>query len=314
MATMSATLRPCSIGGLTSSSGLLLTSRPPRSSTLSLPLARGLGGRNNLKLVNPKTRHGHGIVNGAADGRQVVVDREDPAEMEYEYFEEQDKIKEFFMKIPSSGILYRETAGFRCYLCKIAADSVGLVSTIMGKPSVIPQDALLTTLIAPTKREKLVLQVHLRTFVSTAEAAYHDKVTEETIVSFLGALEGEAAMSYFMARDTLAKYSDDISISPNCGRNIILDITRRKYTIKIDILKHEFNTASPFDGMNILRDTVTKAIVDTESFVTSMTVCRRKVLRGLTQATQRREQFDGKPGFGEPVFWKQWNINQMSHS
>jgi hypothetical protein len=80
---MSATLSPCSIGGLASPSGLLLTSRPPRSSTLSLPLARGVGGRNNLKLVNPTTRHGHGIANGVADGRQVVVNREDPAEMDY---------------------------------------------------------------------------------------------------------------------------------------------------------------------------------------------------------------------------------------
>jgi hypothetical protein len=50
---------------------------------VSLPLARGLGGRNDLKLVNPTTRHGHGIVNGFADGRQVVVNREDPAEMDY---------------------------------------------------------------------------------------------------------------------------------------------------------------------------------------------------------------------------------------
>jgi hypothetical protein len=82
---MSATLSPCSIGGLASPSGLLLTSRPPRSSTLWLPLAQGPGGRNNLKLVNPTTRHGHGIVNGVPGGRgrQVVVNRQDPAEMDY---------------------------------------------------------------------------------------------------------------------------------------------------------------------------------------------------------------------------------------
>uniref|UniRef100_A0ACD5W513 Uncharacterized protein n=2 Tax=Avena sativa TaxID=4498 RepID=A0ACD5W513_AVESA len=218
---MSATLRPYSIGGLPRPSGLLLPSRSTRNRTLSLPQARGLGGRNNLKLVNPKTSHGHGIVNGAANGRQGVFDRE----KDYELREEKDRIEEFLTKISHTGILHQETTRFRRYLCVVAKDSVRLVSTIMGQPGAFPQDGLLTTLMTPTKRDKLVLQVYLRIFVATAEASYNDKVTKETIVSFLGALEGVAAMSYFMARDTLAKFDDDKSSSPNRDQNTEVDET-----------------------------------------------------------------------------------------
>jgi hypothetical protein len=93
--------------------------------------------------------------------------------------------------------------------------------------------------------------VHLGTFVSTAEAAYHDKVTKETIASFLGALDGVAAMSYFMARDTQAKFSDDKSNSPNCSPYIDVDKRHREYMVKMDSLKQEFNTAPPYNAMKV---------------------------------------------------------------
>jgi hypothetical protein len=93
--------------------------------------------------------------------------------------------------------------------------------------------------------------VYLRTFVSTAEAAYHDRITKETIVSFVGALEGVAAMSYFMARDTLANFSDDESISENYGPNIDVKKRRREYMLTMDSLKHEFNTAPPYNTMKV---------------------------------------------------------------
>jgi hypothetical protein len=93
--------------------------------------------------------------------------------------------------------------------------------------------------------------VHLRTFVSTAEAAYHDKVTKETIVSFLGALEGVAAMSYCMARDTLEDFSDDKSISSNCSTNIDVDKRRHEYMVEMNSLKNKFNTAPPYNAMKV---------------------------------------------------------------
>lgn len=219
--------------------------------------------------------------------------------MDYELCEEWDTIKEFLAKISHTGFLHQETTEFRRYLCTIAEDSVRLVSTIMGKPGAIRQDELLTTLMTPTKREKLVLKVYLHIFVTTAEAAYHDNVTKETIVSFLGALEDVAAMSYFMARDTLAKFSDDKSISPNCGPTTDVDKSRCEYMVKMDSLKQEFNTNPPYNAIKILRATIKNAIRNTELFVISMTVRRREVLRSLTQG---RQQFDVKPLIGEPAF------------
>jgi hypothetical protein len=71
----------------------------------------------------------------------------------------------------------------------------------------------------------------VRTFVSTAEDACHDKVTKETIVCFLGALERLAAMSYFMAQDTLA--------------NVDVDKDRFEYMGKMATLKHGLNMAQP---------------------------------------------------------------------
>lgn len=89
--------------------------------------------------------------------------------------------------------------------------------------------------------------MYVRNFVSTAEDAYNDKVTEETIVTFLGALQGVAAMSYFMAQDTLAKIGDDEASSLYCGKDSVFNRPWLEYMRKTDNLRREFKTAPPQD-------------------------------------------------------------------
>ena len=45
--------------------------------------------------------------------------------------------------------------------------------------------------------------------VSPAEDSYHKKVTKETIVSFLGGLEGVAVISHILVQDTLENQVSD---------------------------------------------------------------------------------------------------------
>ncbi|XBJ07420.1 uncharacterized protein [Aegilops tauschii subsp. strangulata] len=274
----SSAVRPCflCLHAPASSSGLLPTSRRHRSS--ALPPAHG---RNNRKPV------GHAIVcsqAGAGDGHAMTIkiNPRGRAEKDYEFREEGDRIEEYFRKFSNAGTLHMGLATiFRGYICRIAKNSVRLASIVMGKPGIISEDARLTTLMTPRKGEKMALGVYVRNFVSTAEDAYNDKVTEETIVTFLGALQGVAAMSYFMAQDTLANIGDDEASSLDCGPDSVFNRPWLEYMRKTDNLRREFKTAPPQDPDGIVMNTVTEAMKLTESFVRLMTVRRRTALLGL---------------------------------
>ncbi|VAH01435.1 unnamed protein product [Triticum turgidum subsp. durum] len=212
----------------------------------------------------------------------IKINPRDRAEKDYEFREEGDRIEEYFRKFSNGGTLHMGLATiFRGYICMIAKNSVRLASIVMGKPGIISEDARLTTLMTPRKGEKMTLGVYVRNFVSTAEDAYNDKVTEETIVTFLGALQGVAAMSYFMAQDTLAKIGDDEASSLYCGKDSVFNRPWLEYTRKTDNLRREFKAAPPQHPDGIVMNTVTEAMKLTESFVRLMTVRRRTALLGL---------------------------------
>ncbi|CAM0958013.1 unnamed protein product [Alopecurus aequalis] len=273
------TLRPCSVG-LAPSSGLLLASRPPRRSTLrlalgphrtTLPLALGPGGRNSLKFVNPRSCQ---AAAGWVVRARTAADQKDSAEIDYEFPEERNKIQDYLEKTCNAGALRSEETASGDYLCMIAENSVRLASVVMSKPRNISLDTLPTKLMNPTKHQKLVLHGCVRTFVHTAKDAYHDKVTKGTIVSFLRALEHLAAISFFVAQDTLANVGEYKVISPKYRPEF------DEYMRKMDTLKHDLNIARPDEDM-VLRNIVTDAMSHTEPFVMSMTDCRTNALLGL---------------------------------
>jgi hypothetical protein len=85
--------------------------------------------------------------------------------------------------------------------------------------------------------------------VNAAEDSYHKKVTKETIVSFLGGLEGVAAISHILVKDTLENHAIDSKDCSECDRAV--DRARLEYVGKMNILKHEFMTAQMTDAYQV---------------------------------------------------------------
>lgn len=92
-------------------------------------------------------------------------------------------------------------------------------------------------------------------FLSTIDGTYQGKATMETIVSFLGALGGVAAISHILLQDALANLDSGDSSSnygPDCDVDRArMDKARREFEQKLNNLKHKFMTAPLYHAYKV---------------------------------------------------------------
>lgn len=266
----------------------------------------------------PRLRHSHAIRahKGAAD-QPVGPDPEDectaadfkkfreklrefikrPPDMPFR--EELDKIDEYNwsktkMACCNTSILHLEARALSLFVCGIAKDAIKLASRVMdcaGLRFGMPGEISLHTI-------KQTVTMYVCIFLSTIDDTYQGKATMETIVSFLGALGGVAAISHILLQDALANLDSGDSSSnygPDCDVDRArMDKARREFEQKLNNLKHKFRTAPPYHAYKILRPTLVDAIILTGSFVIMMTVNRKRAL-GQVQGGATRAPDDGEP-------------------
>uniref|UniRef100_A0A0E0AN20 Uncharacterized protein n=1 Tax=Oryza glumipatula TaxID=40148 RepID=A0A0E0AN20_9ORYZ len=145
-------------------------------------------------------------------------------------------------------------------LLKRAKDAIGLASTIMTGAQLraqTPSEISLNTI-------DQTVRMYVSTFVKTAEDTYHRKVNKATVLSFLCALQGLAAVSHILFEDALASVR---SIQPDYSPKRDVEAINRDYQQEIQCLINKFGEAS-----------TTEALEKVSSYVAIMTTLRTSTL------------------------------------
>lgn len=85
----------------------------------------------------------------------------------------------------------------------------------------------------------------MRTFVNIIEDVYHKKVTRRSIVSFVGAVNGVAFMSYFAVQATL------MNLGMNYGPDSNVERAWREHVMEMDKLEDVFDMADPLNAKKV---------------------------------------------------------------
>uniref|UniRef100_A0A0E0QCI8 Uncharacterized protein n=1 Tax=Oryza rufipogon TaxID=4529 RepID=A0A0E0QCI8_ORYRU len=102
------------------------------------------------------------------------------------------------------------------------------------------------TEIHSAKISYLTVRMYVSTFVKTAEDTYHRKVDRATILSFLCALQGLAAVSHILFEDALAFVR---SSQPDYSPNHDVEVINRYYQQEIKRLINNFREASTTEAL-----------------------------------------------------------------
>nr|BAC20684.1 hypothetical protein [Oryza sativa Japonica Group] len=156
-------------------------------------------------------------------------------------------------------------------LLKRAKDAIGLASTIMTGAQLraqTPSEISLNTI-------DQTVRMYVSTFVKTAEDTYHRKVDKATVLSFLCALQGLAAVSRILFEDALASVR---SIQPDYSPKRDVEAINRNYQQEIQCLINKFGEASTTEALEILHCTVNDLAQKVSSYVTIMTTLRTSTL------------------------------------
>ncbi|EAZ40756.1 hypothetical protein OsJ_25229 [Oryza sativa Japonica Group] len=184
-----------------------------------------------------------------------------------------NKIKGYWTEIRSAKICYLYGQGrmLALTLLKRAKDAIGLASTIMTGAQLraqTPSEISLNTI-------DQTVRMYVSTFVKTAEDTYHRKVDKATVLSFLCALQGLAAVSRILFEDALASVR---SIQPDYSPKRDVEAINRNYQQEIQCLINKFGEASTTEALEILHCTVNDLAQKVSSYVTIMTTLRTSTL------------------------------------
>ena len=92
------------------------------------------------------------------------------------------------------------------------------------------------------------MRAYVSVFVRTAEDSHHKKVTRETFVSFLGALQGVASISHILDQDILANRTLIVSKDTSSDYGIDdAEVNRAhlEYQVEMNNFKDKLTTARP---------------------------------------------------------------------
>lgn len=92
------------------------------------------------------------------------------------------------------------------------------------------------------------VRMYVSTFVKTAEDTYHRKVDKATVLSFLCALQGLAAVSRILFEDALASVR---SIQPDYSPKRDVEAINRNYQQEIQCLINKFGEASTTEALEV---------------------------------------------------------------
>uniref|UniRef100_A0A0E0I4H1 Uncharacterized protein n=1 Tax=Oryza nivara TaxID=4536 RepID=A0A0E0I4H1_ORYNI len=201
--------------------------------------------------------------------RSIKKDDMDDTPFNYEI----NKIKGYWTEIRSAKICYLYGQGrmLALTLLKRAKDAIGLASTIMTGAQLraqTPSEISLNTI-------DQTVRMYVSTFVKTAEDTYHRKVDKATVLSFLCALQGLAAVSRILFEDALASVR---SIQPDYSPKRDVEAINRNYQQEIQCLINKFGEASTTEALEILHCTVNDLAQKVSSYVTIMTTLRTSTL------------------------------------
>ncbi|KAF2924421.1 hypothetical protein DAI22_07g267400 [Oryza sativa Japonica Group] len=184
-----------------------------------------------------------------------------------------NKIRGYWTEIHSAKISYLDGQGRMLTMTLLlrAKDAIELASRIMTEAHLRAQTPSEISLHTVDQ----TVRMYVSTFVKTAEDTYHRKVDRATILSFLCALQGLAAVSHILFEDALAFVR---SSQPDYSPNHDVEVINRYYQQEIKRLINNFREASTTEALEILHSTVNDLTQKVASYVTKMTTLRKSTL------------------------------------
>lgn len=194
--------------------------------------------------------------------------------------------------VHNNSILHAEGAALACYLCSKVHHATVLASKVVDCAALrlgLPDQISLHTTTQ-------IMRTYVSAFVRTAEDIHHKKVTRETIISFLGALQGVASISHILVQDALAYRtligSKDTSPYYEIDDSEV-DRAHLKYQVEMNNLKDKLTAAHPADVYELLEPTLNCAMGCTQVCVTKMIGTLKMALRHI-QGVATRAPADDK--------------------
>uniref|UniRef100_A0ACD5UV66 Uncharacterized protein n=1 Tax=Avena sativa TaxID=4498 RepID=A0ACD5UV66_AVESA len=139
--------------------------------------------------------------------------------------------------VHNKSILHADGAALACILCSRVRHATVLASKVVDCAALrlgLPDQISLHTTTQ-------IMRTYVSAFVRTAEDIHHKRVTRETIISFLGALQGVASISHILVQDVLAYRTliGSKDTSPDYVDDSEVDRSHLKYQVEMNNLKDE---------------------------------------------------------------------------
>ncbi|CAN6219878.1 unnamed protein product [Urochloa humidicola] len=213
------------------------------------------------------------------DRNYVAALREEAMVMELQmtlFRDEDDKLQTYMREIASNRcILYKEARGLALMLCSRVGMAIYLSSSIAANARLRVDDG-------SSRISFLTVEQTIRTYISTflkiVEDTCHGKVDRKSIITFLDALRGLAAVSHILIKDAL----DVLNNIEDCSKSFrtVYDVDALNHELQCNMKECELNftSASDTEAYELLWSTLTDATDHVSLFVIQMTNLRKKVV------------------------------------
>ncbi|XP_052163274.1 uncharacterized protein LOC127780407 isoform X1 [Oryza glaberrima] len=164
-------------------------------------------------------------------------------------------------------------------VCRKARLALDLASEVMD----VAAFGLGTTEISQRTADQMV-RTYTTIFCEVANELYHNRVTMETILSFLDALGGLGAITHILVQDTVDKLHNGL-LKKKITHD--LDALSHKFDKEMNILKDNFKRETRIDGYMVVdytsvNETVSHGVINTELYVSDLVKCRRAALPSIS--------------------------------